>query len=65
MSLIVHAAHQCTRMIVCLYAYRYNIQCPSESFNLYYTMVQFSVEPPDANSKCLDFMRMLTESLLL
>ncbi len=44
---------------------RYNVQCPNENFNLYYTMIEFSVEPPvsDTNSsKCLDFMRMFTES---
>ena len=43
--------------------YRYNIQCPNETFNLYYTMVRFSVEPPDENSQCLDFMHTFAESI--
>jgi len=36
---------------------KYNIQCPNQNYNLYYTMVRFNVEPPHANGQCLDFMR--------
>ena len=37
---------------------RYNVQCPSEDYDLHYTMVRFDIEPPD-NDTCLDYLRKL------
>ena len=46
-------------ILLASFFYRYNIQCPSEHFDLHYLMVEFSLEPPDETGQCLDFLRTL------
>ena len=36
---------------------RYNIQCPNETYMLYYSVIHIDIEPPDAIGQCLDFLR--------
>ena len=53
-----------TSQILALRFPRYNVQCPDDTYDLHYFMVNFDVEAPN-NDDCLDFLRKLPEHITL
>ena len=53
------ASVKTSKTIAASYPCSYNIQCPSEEFDLHYLMVRFNIEPPvpGPDGTCLDFLR--------